>query len=627
LSFTGSRSLAPGDTIGGYRIDAVVGRGGMGVVYRATQLALGQSYALKVIAPEYANNVEFRERFKRESRTAAAIQHPNVLPIYYAGEENGVLFIAMLYVTGTDLRELIDRYGALNPAFAAGIVAQVAAGLDAAHRHGLVHRDVKPANILIHDQDGASHAYLTDFGLTKQTTSTADLTRTGRFVGTVDYSAPEQLQGRSIDARADIYSLGCVLYHALTGQIPFPRDSEVAKVWAHVNEEPPSLARVAPRLPSACDELVRRAMAKDPVARYPSAGEFGRAALAAVGDQPTDAGERPAAARQAAPDVVRPKRRGRLIGMVAGIVLAAVVAVVAILLLSGGGGLTVVGSPVPLSSKALYTASAAGDGAVWVPNGDATLTRIDSLSGKATTVNLGQDAVTTYVVVGEGAVWVDTFTSAITAFNPANNGMTTINVPADPKGHILDVGGGSAWVLGISDHKLTRINARTDKVITTVDAGKNVQSGAWCGADFCLTYTDGTVRYLDLSSNTFIGTSTPVGQIGSSAGLAGAAWYDAGILFVGLNSTQIARLDVASAVVASKLNVGTSTSFFPDNGSLWVADPFGHRLERFDETTGQPIGSPLQLNGKPEAVVAKGRDVWVVVASSSGVNSMVHVRA
>src|SRR5262245_6496288 len=223
--------LETGSVLGGYRIDSVAGRGGMGVVYRATQLGLDRVVALKVIVGELADNVDFRGRFESEAQLAASIDHPNVIPVYEAGEADGVLYLAMRYVEGTDLRALIDSDGALAPERAVRLIWQVAHALDAAHRRGLVHRDVKPPNVLI-AQEGEEHAYLTDFGLTKRADSSRGFTRTGLFVGTPDYAAPEQIRGEHSDARGDVYALGCLLFNSLTGRVPFPRDSELAKMYA-----------------------------------------------------------------------------------------------------------------------------------------------------------------------------------------------------------------------------------------------------------------------------------------------------------------------------------------------------------------------------------------------------------
>src|SRR5215217_8487565 len=273
--------LEPGTALGGYRIVGFAGHGGMGVVYRATQLGLGRPVALKVIAAEYADDPDFRSRFKSEAQVAASIDHPNVVPIFEAGEDDGVLYLAMRYVEGTDLRTLVGSVRRLHAERAVRIVWQIGGALDAAHRRGLVHRDVKPPNVLI-AQEGEEHAYLTDFGLTKHAGSASGFTRTGQFVGTPDFAAPEQIRGENGDARVDVYALGCLLFHALTGRTPFPRDSELGKMYAHLNDPAPAASAIAPAVPTALDGVIGTAMAKEPGARYPSAGDLARAAWAAL---------------------------------------------------------------------------------------------------------------------------------------------------------------------------------------------------------------------------------------------------------------------------------------------------------------------------------------------------------
>src|SRR4051794_29400892 len=290
--------LAPGTQFGAYRIESVAGQGGMGVVYRATQLGLDRAVGLKVITPAFAHDEEFRARFQRESKLAASIEHPNVIPVYEAGEHDGTLFLAMRFVDGTDLKSLLTREGRLEPLRAARFVGQIAAALDAAHAAGLVHRDVKPANALLASQD---HVYLTDFGLTKRAASGSAMTKTGQMVGTVDYVAPEQVEGGSVDARTDVYSLACVLYHLLTGRVPFDKPSEMAKLFAHVHEDPPRPSDSVPGSPGALDDVVWRGMAKEPTKRFLSAGDLGRAALAAAEHKAPDAPERSVARGEAAP--------------------------------------------------------------------------------------------------------------------------------------------------------------------------------------------------------------------------------------------------------------------------------------------------------------------------------------
>ena len=263
-----------GSLVAGHRIERLVGRGGMGVVYAAVDVTLDRTVALKLIAPELAAEHGFRSRFIAESRIAASIDHPNVVPIHRAGEEDGVLFLAMRLVDGADLRTIVERDGPLAPERAAAILAQVAAALAAAHARGLVHRDVKPANVLVAADD---HCYLTDFGLVKDLAATAGATQTGEVLGTLDYVAPERIQGRATGPWSDVYALGCVLFFALTGSVVFPLDAPESKLWAHVSEPPPSVTALRPSVPAALDAVVARALAKDPAERHESAGAFAAA--------------------------------------------------------------------------------------------------------------------------------------------------------------------------------------------------------------------------------------------------------------------------------------------------------------------------------------------------------------
>ena len=274
--------LERGLVIGGYRIDELISRGGMGVVYRATNVALNRIYALKVLAPELAGDEAFRERFKREMRIAASINHPNVVGIHYAGEQEGLLFFVMDFIHGTDLREVLKKGGALEPGRAVELLTQLASALDAAHARGLVHRDVKPANILITVRDGEEHAYLTDFGIAKRFETVAGLTVQGAVVGTVDYMAPEQITGGTTDARTDVYALGCVFYNMLSGKVPYDRENSVAKLFAHVHQPPPPLEGVLADTYPSFGGVIEKAMAKEPEDRYLSAGDFARDANAAL---------------------------------------------------------------------------------------------------------------------------------------------------------------------------------------------------------------------------------------------------------------------------------------------------------------------------------------------------------
>jgi serine/threonine-protein kinase len=268
-----------GTTIAGYRLESRIGRGGMGVVYRAHHINLERRAAVKIIAPDLAESSGFRERFTREARIAAGLQHPNIVTVYDAGEVDGTLYLAMQLVDGADLAAMLRAEGRLRPYRAIDVCRQVAAALDAAHAQGLIHRDVKPANVLIEGRV----AYLTDFGLTKRLEGThAPLTRAGDVVGTIHYVAPEQIEGGTVSARTDVYSLGCLLYHCLTGQVPFARDTDVGVIYAHLSEDPPRPSRVRADLPEGLDAVIAKGLEKAPERRFASCGDLMAAARAAV---------------------------------------------------------------------------------------------------------------------------------------------------------------------------------------------------------------------------------------------------------------------------------------------------------------------------------------------------------
>jgi serine/threonine protein kinase/outer membrane protein assembly factor BamB len=276
--------FAEGSQIAGYRLEVRIGAGGMAVVFRAHDVRLERRVALKILAPAVAADEAFRQRFIRESRAAAAVDDPFIIPVFEAGEADGVLFIAMRYVPGGDVHSLVRRVGPLSPGRAAAIVSSVASALDAAHAAGLVHRDVKPANMLVDVQPGRpDHVYLSDFGLSKGALSSHGLTASGQFLGTPGYSAPEQMQGKPADGRADQYSLACAAFDLLSGAPPFPRDQVTAVIWAHMSEPPPPLTSRRPGLPAAVDGVVARALAKAPADRYASCREFADALRAALG--------------------------------------------------------------------------------------------------------------------------------------------------------------------------------------------------------------------------------------------------------------------------------------------------------------------------------------------------------
>jgi serine/threonine protein kinase len=300
----------------------------MGVVYLAEHERLKRMVALKVLAPELADDERFRDRFIRESELAASLDEPNVLPVYDAGEHDGNLFIAMRYVAGTDLRGLIDESPlALEDALT--VVDGVARALDAAHSRGLVHRDIKPANILVVRSDGPrriEHVYLSDFGITKRSASRSGVTGTGVFVGTLEYAAPEQFEGTALGPPTDVYSAGCVLFECLVGEPPFRREQDAAVMYAHLHDPPPSASAQRPELPGGVDQVIEKAMAKRPVDRFATAGELAAAFKGAT------TGDR-------LPPLKRTGSKMKAWLAVTGVVIAVVLALVAISipLLSSGG--------------------------------------------------------------------------------------------------------------------------------------------------------------------------------------------------------------------------------------------------------------------------------------------------
>jgi protein kinase-like protein len=270
--------LGPGSRIGKYVLEQQIGHGGMAVVFRARDEQLGRLVALKIMDPAVASDPEFRERFVRESRAAAAVDDPHIIPVFEAGESAGMLFIAMRYVAGGDVRSLLARESPLRVDRASAILVSVASALDAAHAAGLVHRDVKPGNMLMDVRKGQpDHVYLADFGLTKTTSGAVSLTSTGRFVGTADYAAPEQIGGRRVDGRADQYALACSAVEMLTGQPLFPFENVMAVLTAHMSKPPPAVSARRHGLPAGLDAVLGRALAKSPDDRYPSCGDFAAA--------------------------------------------------------------------------------------------------------------------------------------------------------------------------------------------------------------------------------------------------------------------------------------------------------------------------------------------------------------
>ena len=520
-------SMVIGGYFAGYLVEDVAGRGGMGVVYRARDEQLGRSVALKVIDPAVARDPSFRERFKRESRMAAQIEHPNVVPVYGAGEEAQQLYIAMRYVDGIDLATLLAERGRLEPHDAARLVAQVARALDAAHARGLVHRDVKPGNVLLSGPRGDERAYLTDFGLSVVGGAQGAMTRTGQWVGTLAYVAPEQIRGADVDARTDVYALGGVLHHCLTGSVPFPAEHELDALSAHLSRPPPRPSATVPGLPAALDRVVRRAMGKAPADRFPSAGDLGRAALAASRGERPPRGERSVATGHAAPRPVHGRGRvwegvRRRRAWVLGLAAAAVLAVVAAVALTGGGGSgggdrgasgsrpgeVRAGRPIALDLAPDHVAAL--DGRVWSVTADVgRLQRVDPRTRRVDqfppAVDLGGGAYAG-VAAGAGSIWVahDVDEGGVDRVDPAN-GEGTDHVSL-PRASAVTATDDAVWAAYGGPRRATgnlaRIDPRTVRATgARLDAGRDpVALALGDGSLWVVNRAPGTLTRIDTRS-------------------------------------------------------------------------------------------------------------------------------
>jgi YVTN family beta-propeller protein len=559
-----------GTRLAGYQIKALLGRGGMGVVYLAEQERPHRQVALKLLLAPATVGEAFRERFLRESELAAAIDHPNVLPVYDAGETDGTLWIAMRHVDGIDLAALLARDGPLAPEPALAICGPVAGALDAAHARGLVHRDVKPANILLAMDGGAiAHAYLADFGLTKRIGGARGLTASGQVLGTIDYVAPEQVEGGPVDGRADQYSLGCVLFECLTGTVPFRRDSELAVLWAHVHDPPPPIHDHRPELPAALDEAVGRALAKAPEDRYPSCAALVAALQTALaGTTPAGlrhrigrlAGRRPG--RRRGP---RLTRRSSLMLSITAAVLSAVLLVVAVLLARDG--------------------QPPADGPVAVVPAPNNAVRIDPTTYRLErAVPVGADPAS--VAAGGGLVWVaNRRDGSVSVVDPGTNRVQeTIPAsgswPAGPGGPRLAFAGGSIWVADADQQQVVRYEVGAlDLARIAVDASPSVIAAA-PGAD-----------------SVWI-----AGRTGSGGGL-------------------LARIDARTNRVNQTFPVPHAPSGLAvttDGGTVWVVTPQDRTLRSFDTRTRDP-GEPVKLGRAPDQVAVGEGAVWVTSSSSDTV--------
>lgn len=618
-----------GTDIAGYRIESVLGHGGMGVVYLAEDLRLSRKVALKLLAPPLAESERFRDRFLRETKVAASIDHPNIVPIYDAGEAEGSLYFAMRYVEGTDLHRLIRSEGRLDPDRTLAIVTQVAAAIDMAHGRALVHRDVKPSNVLLVPRSGPTgndHAYLSDFGLTKRAMSVSGLTETGQLIGTIDYVAPEQIKGDPVDGRADIYSLGCIVYECLTGEVPYPRDIEVAVLWAHVQSETPSVS-LRSDVPVELDAAIARAMAKAPDDRTPTGEALVADIRSALGYE--GAGLRPRPVRRGK----RATRRRRLVAIGALTSLALLAG--ALLLLRGSTeativpGLDTVARIVDATGEFdtvvavgnLPTGVAVGAGSVWVINrDDQTVTRIDPETG-ASESSKSTLGTPTGIAFGEGALWItngfgsQAGDAQVVMVDPTDNRVE--EAFSSPTAHAIVVAFDSVWLADPLEDKVYRYDPTTGEQTAAIDfdrgsspsflaVGDGDASGIWVVNELA-----GNIAWIDPDTDEYqtFGVESPTAVAASGD----AVWVTS-------NATDtVTRLNASTSTSVKTLTLGEddvpngplNVVIAPD--AVWVTSSLDPVVARIDQTTNTVVET-LAVRGVSDALaVDPDGNVWVTV--------------
>jgi ABC-type transport system substrate-binding protein len=604
-----------GTQLGSYRIEALLGRGGMGVVYRATDLRLGRQVALKLLAPHVTQDPRFRARFLAESRLAASIDHAGIVPIYEAGEVDDHLYIAMRYVEGTDLASLLRAEGGLAPDRAVGLVAQLADALDAAHARGLVHRDVKPSNALIAVEGTAEHVYLADFGLTKHTTTDGRLTATDQLVGTIDYVAPERIRAEQADGRADLYALGCVLFECLTGEVPFPRDSEAAAIYAHLEDEPPRASERRPGLPPALDDVISRALEKEPGDRWQSGAEFVGAARAAL---PGGVVRRPARLPRRVP------RRALVV-----FALMAVLAILGGLLLARSGkdptialadaDAVAVIDPGRASLLddidvgASPSDVAAGAGAVWVANADGgSVSRIDRRTRTPRqTIPVGAGPIA--VAVGAGGVWTaNSLDGTVSWISPATNlEVERIPVGNGPTG--VCVAGGVVWIAVSDDHAILRFDpvSRRRKTTTLEDMPTQLA----CGGGFVWASSEsaGTVTQISVADGGV------VHRIPAGGGASGLAWGAGALWVANTREGTVSRIDPRRGAPTAAIPVGARAGpvhVAVGADGVWVSNEAEGTLARIDPARQAVVDTPLRVGNPPQGLAVVDGSLWVAVRAS-----------
>jgi DNA-binding beta-propeller fold protein YncE/predicted Ser/Thr protein kinase len=583
--------LSVGSEVAGYRIESLLARGGMGVVYRATHLGLERPVALKVIARELADRDGFRERFLRESRLAARLDHSSVVPIYDSREVDGELIVAMRLVNGGDLRALIDREGPLPPDRALDLLAQVADALDAAHAAGIVHRDVKPHNILVE----GDRAYLSDFGLAKAFDESS-ATAGASVVGTAHYMSPEQWRGDSIGPAADVYSLGCVLYEAVTGIAPFARAE----------------ADTEPEMPQGVEEAIRRATAKDPGARFRSAVELIAAARAGQGSEvrPTAVLSRDRSERTTVPNASQgwfglvAGRRAAL-WIFGGFAVIAIAIAAAVLLLLGSEGPSV-SAPIAIGEPPLRIA--AGTEAVWVTSErEGTLTRLDPATGAVVGKPIELEPGIAGVAVGSKWVWVtDPRQGELLRVDPHSRRVRRIQLGSKPSA--IALGGGRVWVADEDGKGIAAVNPEGARLYRTglPPHSAPLRLAAGAGGLWASSAKTGTVRRTDLGT---LATDKP---ISAGRGPAGLTVADGLVWVADSRGGTVSVVDPSIHQVRDLIEIGGQPGGIDaGNSTVWVADTADGTVDRISIAGREVEGDPIAVGPEPGAVAVGGEAVWV----------------
>ena len=623
----------------------------MGVVYRAHHIALGRTVALKVIAPELLDDPRAKERFLREARSAASIEHPNVIPVLNAGEGDGITFLVMRYVDGDDVRTLVRRTGPLSPERAAQITKQAGDALDAIHAAGLVHRDVKPGNVLLGPDD---HVFVTDFGLAKQVLSRDGQTRSGQWVGTLDFVAPEQIRGHRVDARTDVYALGGLLFYMLTAAAPFSQqEGDEAKLWAHLVEQPPTPSALQPRLPATFDAVIGRAMAKDPADRYPSTGDVGRAAVAAVRDEDPSQSERMVAVGAAAPGATSAhpppespttdgpaiseppssaprRRRARILAAVAAVAVIGAGVVAALLIGSGGsdpGGASGettrvrVGATIEDVGQRPNGIAVAASG-VWVSSAALDrLTRLDAQTGRP----LGDGTVVGRTVVGLAPTGSDVWVALarpgrIVRLDPSGNvAPPPLNLPRDPTA--IDATDDAVWVAmrggdGEPDTVL-RYDPETRRRTARFEVPGRARAIAAAPDGVWVAHLDTpTVAHLDAET----GRETVSVRLRQPA--YDLAW-GAGHAWASLRTDDtLARIAPRTGALVSIVGPRRPMQIAVAGGLVFVTGFADHTVGVIDPSTARSVGQPLPVGLNPFAIAGDSEHVWVTSLGNNSVTRL-----